>query len=114
MPKQARTLHQAMPIVASALGRKFGVRVTIGGDDAQTDGRTIQVPALPPDSQLIPVAWGYLAHEAAHVRYTDFDVYASGTAEGDPFDRAQLDTLLYLAGAGIGELVARQREALGE
>jgi Mg-chelatase subunit ChlD len=84
MPKQARTLHQAMPIVASALGRKFGVRVTIGGVDAQTDGRTIQVPALPSDSHLIPVAWGYLAHEAAHVRYTDFDVYADGAAQGDP------------------------------
>jgi hypothetical protein len=84
MPKQARTLHQAMPIVAAALGRKFGVQVAVGGDDAQTDGQTIQVPALPPDSHLIPVAWGYLAHEAAHVRYTDFGVYASGTAQGDP------------------------------
>ena len=84
MPKHARTLHQAMPIVAAALGRKFGVQVAVGGDDAQTDGRTIQVPALPPDSHLIPVAWGYLAHEAAHVRYTDFAVYASGAAQGDP------------------------------
>jgi cobalamin biosynthesis protein CobT len=84
MPKHARTLRQAMPIVASALGRKFGVQVAVGGDDARTDGRTIQVPALPPDSHLIPVAWGYLAHEAAHLRYTDFDTYAAGAAQGDP------------------------------
>jgi len=84
MPKQARTLHQAMPIVAAALGRRFGVQVIVGGADAQTDGKTIKVPALPADSRLIPVAWGYLAHEAAHVRYTDFDVYASGAAQGDP------------------------------
>jgi cobalamin biosynthesis protein CobT len=88
MPKQAHTLHQAMPIVAAALGRKFGVQVAVGGDGAHTDGKTIQVPALPPDSQLIPVAWGYLAHEAAHVRYTDFDTYASGAADGDPLQRS--------------------------
>ncbi|EIC23932.1 hypothetical protein Thi970DRAFT_00067, partial [Thiorhodovibrio frisius] len=33
-----RTLHQAMPIVAAALGRKFGVPVAVGGDEACTDG----------------------------------------------------------------------------
>ena len=83
MSKHTRTLHQAMPIVAAALGRKFGVSVAIGGAEAQTDGDSIQVPALPPDSALMPVAWGYLAHEAAHVRYTDFAAYRAGVAAGD-------------------------------
>ncbi|MCB2224581.1 MAG: ribonuclease PH [Actinobacteria bacterium] len=40
-------------------------------------------------------------------------VEVQGTAEGAPFDRAQLDRLLDLAGAGIERLVEVQREALG-
>lgn len=40
-------------------------------------------------------------------------VEVQGTAEGEPFARAELDALLALAGRGIAELVARQRSALG-
>ena len=39
-------------------------------------------------------------------------VEIQGTAEGEPFTRAQMDALLALAGKGIAELVARQRAAL--
>jgi ribonuclease PH len=39
-------------------------------------------------------------------------VEVQGTAEGEPFDRAQLDGLLDLAVAGCGELARLQREAL--
>jgi ribonuclease PH len=34
-----------------------------------------------------------------------------GTAEGEPFDRGQLDRMLDLAAKGIAELVADQRSA---
>ena len=40
-------------------------------------------------------------------------VEVQGTAEGEPFARAQLDALLGLAQRGTGELVAHQRRALG-
>jgi ribonuclease PH len=40
-------------------------------------------------------------------------VEVQGTAEGEPFARAELDQLLALAGRGIGELVAQQRRCLG-
>jgi len=40
-------------------------------------------------------------------------VEVQGTAEGEPFARAQLDALLALAQRGTGELVAHQRRALG-
>jgi ribonuclease PH len=40
-------------------------------------------------------------------------VEVQGTAEGEPFERAQLDALLELAGRGIAGLVAHQRRALG-
>ena len=39
-------------------------------------------------------------------------VEIQGTAEGEPFTRAQMETLVDLAGAGIGELIARQKAAL--
>ncbi|MFT5709458.1 MAG: ribonuclease PH [Halioglobus sp.] len=41
-------------------------------------------------------------------------IEVQGTAEGATFKRDELDSLLDLAGIGIGELVARQREALAE
>jgi len=68
-----RTLHNAFPIVAAAIGNRFGVKVSVGGDQAYTDGKSIQLPAYEgddPDYQ--DVAWGLLAHEAAHIRYSDF------------------------------------------
>ncbi len=40
-------------------------------------------------------------------------VEVQGTAEGTPFDRSGLDALLALAERGIGEIMARQREAVG-
>ena len=40
-------------------------------------------------------------------------VELQGTAEGEAFDRAQLDGLLELAAGGIARLVAAQHEALG-
>jgi len=40
-------------------------------------------------------------------------IEVQGTAEGVPFTRAQLDTMIDLAAKGIGELVAAQKRALG-
>jgi len=68
-----RTLHNAFPIVAAAIGNRFGVKVSVGGDQAYTDGKSIQLPAYNgDDAEYQDVAWGLLAHEAAHIRYSDF------------------------------------------
>lgn len=70
-----KTLHQAFPIVAAAIGNRFGIKVSVGGDQAYTNGKTIQLPAYEgndPDYQ--DYAWGLLAHEAAHIRYSDFSI----------------------------------------
>ena len=40
-------------------------------------------------------------------------VEVQGTAEGEPFARAELDALLALAARGISELIAHQRRVLG-
>ncbi len=86
------TLKQAMPIVATALGRKFGVQVQVGGPQAATDGQTIWLPDLQDDSRLRPVAWGLLAHEASHVRHTDMAVFQAA-GRHSPLRRALLNIL---------------------
>lgn len=73
MAKQA-TLHTALPIVAAAYGRRFGVDVHISGDIARTNGKSIILPCIPQSYPHQDALWGYLAHEAAHVRFTDFSV----------------------------------------
>ena len=40
-------------------------------------------------------------------------VEVQGTAEGKPFDRAELDALLTLAAKGCADLTSLQNEALG-
>ena len=40
-------------------------------------------------------------------------VEVQGTAEGEPFSRAQMDALMQLAQQGIGELIGKQKQALG-
>jgi len=75
-----KTLHNAFPIVAAAIGNRFGIKVRVGGDQAYTDGKTIQLPAYngdDPDYQ--DVAWGLLAHESAHIRYSDFTLDYGGS-----------------------------------
>jgi ribonuclease PH len=41
-------------------------------------------------------------------------VEVQGTAEGEPFDRAELDALIDLAAQGIDELIAIQRSVVGQ
>lgn len=65
---------RSLPLVASALGRKYGLEVVIGGDKAATNGRRIYLPSLPLDSppELVALARGFVDHEAAHIRATNF------------------------------------------
>ena len=87
-----QSLNNAFPIVAAALGNKFGVNVSVGGSDAYTTGKRINIPAYNlEDPSYKDVAWGYLAHEAAHVRFTDFAVF--GNAATNPI-RKQIVNIL--------------------
>ncbi|MFA6716406.1 MAG: VWA domain-containing protein [Victivallales bacterium] len=68
--------NKALPLVASVLGKKYGVQVQIGGDNACTDGNTIRLPTLPleTDDILTGMVRGWIDHESAHIRETDFEV----------------------------------------
>lgn len=69
--RQQRTIQGALPIVARAIGRRVDVTVEIGGTEAKTDGRIIRLPTLPfHDPEVETLAFGFLEHEAAHIRYT--------------------------------------------
>jgi cobalamin biosynthesis protein CobT len=67
-------LHKALPIVAQTVADKHGVRVNVGGDVAATDGKNIVIPTLPENDEARILARGFVDHEAAHIRFTDFEV----------------------------------------
>jgi hypothetical protein len=73
-----KNTHAALPIVAQAWGEKFGVKVVVGGHSAMTDGKTIVVPYVDESFGSLEPIWGYLLHEAQHVRDTDFNVERPG------------------------------------
>ncbi|MCO7012275.1 VWA domain-containing protein [Vibrio paracholerae] len=86
------SLKNALPIVAAAYGEKFGVKVLIQGQDAFTDGERIVIPtANPDDPHYQQIAWGYLAHEAAHIRHTNFDMVQKASSK--PIRKALLNII---------------------
>ncbi|MDG3387694.1 VWA domain-containing protein [Vibrio parahaemolyticus] len=85
-------LKNALPIVAAAYGEKFGVKVLIQGQDAFTDGERIVIPtANPDDPHYQQIAWGYLAHEAAHIRHTNFGMVQKASSK--PIRKALLNII---------------------
>lgn len=85
-------LKNALPIVAAAYGEKFGVKVHIQGQDAFTDGERIVIPtANPDDPHYQQIAWGYLAHEAAHIRHTNFEMVQKASSK--PIRKALLNII---------------------
>lgn len=71
---QRKTLVGALPLVASMLGDKLGVKVVIGqSGPPRTNGRVIYLPPLPAeDERLEALIYGFIDHESGHIRYTDF------------------------------------------
>lgn len=70
-----KDILKSLPLLASVLGRQYGVQVTVGGSTAYTTGRTVNIPALPldADNEVLGMVRGYIDHEAGgHLRFTDF------------------------------------------
>lgn len=69
-------LIQGLTLLAKTVASYLDVKLVVGGNRAFTDGKTITLPALSVTGKqedrdnLV----GYLFHEAAHVRYTNFSV----------------------------------------
>jgi Mg-chelatase subunit ChlD len=77
MTNLSTALERALPIVAAAYGDQFGVDVVLSGSDAFTNGKTIVLPLVKDARNLSDVLFGYLAHEAAHVRESDFETFSN-------------------------------------
>lgn len=72
-------LQGSLPLIAKALGRKYGLNVVISSSVQVpcTTGKTIYLPVLPDGQSRETAALlnGFIDHEAGHVRYTDFESY---------------------------------------
>jgi len=83
-----QSYHSTAVKFAETMGRKSGLKVTVGGKMAYTDGRRINIPALPPGTVMTPwqatVMDGYLYHESGHIRKTDFTVWNTIDPEKEP------------------------------
>ncbi len=77
------------------------VSVGIVGDDVLLDLAYDEDVAAEVDCNVVMTGEGAL-------------IEVQGTAEGEPFTRAQLDRMLDVAGAGIAELVGLQKQARSE
>lgn len=75
-------IYNSLPVVACALSDQFGVNVTVGGSTAyasqQGNSFTINIPFYQDAEKLSDVLLGYLVHEAAHVKYTEFPILVDG------------------------------------
>ena len=89
--KNKQQFQQAVSTASKTLGGEFGVRVVFEGDKAMTDGKTIFIPALPPDASISKeeetVTTGFYCHESAHVRYTEMDYFKKH--KGDAMESGQ-------------------------
>jgi len=66
-------LKKTLLVLAGIWARAFGLRVILGGTRAYTDGRDIYVPNIT-ELSLKDVVLGFIAHEASHIRNTNFQV----------------------------------------
>lgn len=69
-----KTAYAALPIVAQSWADKMGVKVTVGGNIAHTNGTTINIPNVNESFGSLDPIWGYMLHEAQHVKDTDFSI----------------------------------------
>ena len=84
---RTQDIMNCLPLLASILGKQYGVQVHIAGDGAYTDGKTIHLPAIPliPNNEYISMVRGFLDHESGHIRETDFTTLAQ--ARLTPFQK---------------------------
>jgi cobalamin biosynthesis protein CobT len=68
------------PILASMLGKRYGVEVIFHGEQPKTDGKRVVLPALTDDltEEEMMLLTGFLDHEAgAHGQHMDFEAWFS-------------------------------------
>lgn len=65
----------ALPLMMGTYAHKFGLDLFMFGHYAYTDGKRITIPRTDlSNSKMMELAFGYVAHECGHVRYSDFEL----------------------------------------
>ncbi|EKA5635825.1 VWA domain-containing protein [Vibrio navarrensis] len=73
MNNQTKLIQNSLPLIAAGLGDKLGIRVTVSGNQAWTDGETINIPDFNITSkEQKDAVLGYVSHEAAHLKFNSF------------------------------------------
>lgn len=67
--------NDTLLLCARNYAKLFGVKLRIQGTVAYTNGKAVTIPRLDLNKpHMARIAFGYLAHEAGHIRHTDFKV----------------------------------------
>lgn len=64
----------ALPLIMGNYASSYGVNLFMYGNSAYTDGKNITIPRLDFfNSEEMEMAYGYVAHECGHIKYSDFN-----------------------------------------
>lgn len=99
--------QRVMSSVAAGLASRCGVKVTVSGTGAYSTlqtrtvrGRTVEVPEInipaeirKPTPEAMVLMRGYLDHEAAHVRWSDWDAVRAAQNAGGAFLKSMLNVV---------------------
>lgn len=66
------TMKNSLGIVAQAYARKYDVVISFHGSSAYTNGKDIVLPSYIADTHNLNAIWGLIAHEASHIKHTEF------------------------------------------
>lgn len=70
---RALSFESSLEKLGRILSAQYGVNVVFEGNQAMTDGKTITLPLFPnPSAELTRDLNGFLDHEVAHVKFTEF------------------------------------------
>ena len=73
---------KVLALVARVLGKQYNINIAMGNyHTASTDGKTIYIPLVKGD-EAVDLARGYIDHEAAHIRLTDFHIMPTNDFKG--------------------------------
>lgn len=85
MNKQTELLRNSLPLIGAGLGDKLGVRITVSGTGAWTDGTTINIPDFHiTTKEQKSAVLGFMSHEAAHIKFDTFKGVDAYTLNKNP------------------------------
>ncbi len=113
-------LKKSFPLACSTYSKVFNVEIRMQGAKAFTDGKKIIIPRLNLQNKVDQnKAFAYLAHEAGHIRYTDFKFLKENNISNpfifsifNLFEDCRIERLMGLEFIGVWENLEQLRLSL--